>query len=132
MLFSILDCASSGGLGLEDESIVKDQLSSSSTNGSEYAEKYGRLNYDDTFGGWQPSSSDSDPWFGVDLLKDGLISGVATQGGVLDDNLRTKKFTMSYSTDGITFAFYKFNGDVKVGNNTFCCIHTKIFIFILN
>ncbi|XP_028413720.1 lactadherin-like [Dendronephthya gigantea] len=105
------DCVSSKALGLEDETIEKTQLMSSSSKGDRYSKKYARLNSNDCCG-WQPNESDLDPWFGVDLLKDALISGVATQGDV-SDKLWTKKFKFSYSTDGENFAFYKFNGGVK-------------------
>lgn len=112
----VLDCASPGtALGLEDGSIKDFQLNATSFSTEEYGQQYGRLNYDSTFGGWLHASTDADPWFEVNLIKDALISGVATQGGGVHDNSKwMKTFEFSYGIDGTNFAFYKFDGQTKV------------------
>ena len=106
----VSDCASSGALGLENGNFKV--LASSSSPG--YLSEYGRLNFHDngSYGGWLHSNTDVDPWFGVNFIKDVLISGVATQGDGGTAWMMT--FEMSYSVDGVNFAFYKFAGTWKV------------------
>ena len=108
----VLDCASPSALGLENGNFQV-FASSSSKN---YLSRYGRLNFDEDsiYGGWLHSSTDNDPWFGVDFTKDALISGVATQGGVQSSTMWMKKFKMSYTVDGTNFTFYKFANKTKV------------------
>ena len=108
----VSDCASPGALGLENGNFKV--LASSSSPG--YLKEYGRLNYNDSglYGGWLHSNTDVDPWFGVNFMKDVLISGVATQGGVQDSTVWMTTFEMSYTVDGVNFAFYKFAGTWKV------------------
>ncbi len=110
----VLDCISPGALGLEDHSIQDFQLNASSSSSGGYSQQYGRLNYDDMFGGWLHGNSDTDPWFEVNLFKDALISGVATQGGVQNNDMWMATFEMSYSIDGTKFLFYKFASQTKV------------------
>ncbi|CAB4013337.1 lactadherin-like isoform X2, partial [Paramuricea clavata] len=107
-------CSSPGAaLGLEDGNIKDFQLSATSFSTEDYGQQYGRLNHS-TYGGWLHASTDADPWFEVNLIKDALISGVATQGGVQDDSMWMETFKFSYSIDGTNFAFYKFDGQTKV------------------
>ena len=109
----VLDCAShAGALGLENGDF---QVFASSFS-ENYLSRYGRLNFDEDgiYGGWLHSSSDNDPWFAVNFVKDALISGVATQGGVRDRTAWMEKFEMSYTVDGTNFAFYKFATKTKV------------------
>ena len=119
----VLDCSSSGALGLENDNF---QIFASSSS-PDYLEEYGRLNYNDEglYGGWLHSNTDVDPWFGVNFIKDVLISGVATQGGVQDSTVWMTTFEMSYTVDGVNFAFYKFAGETKVQK-----LLTELLIFM--
>ena len=108
-----LDCISPEALGLEN-GIIKDIQINATSSTSGYSRQYGRLNYNDVFSGWLYEDSDTDPWFEVNLFKDALISGVATQGGDQNTDKWMETFEMSYSIDGKLFLFYKFAGQTKV------------------
>ena len=105
-------------LGLENESIKTTQISVSSVFNLDYAEMYGRLNYDMIYGGWRPLDADSDAWFTIDLLKDALISCVDTQGSAHSD-MWTESYEVSYSVDGTNFESYKLYNQVLVSNRKY-------------
>ena len=110
----VLDCASPGALGLENGNIEDSQILKSTAK-ENYLKNYGRLNFENgVHSGWLHDVNDNDPWFGINFIKDALVSGVATQGGAHNSDMWMETFEMSYSVDEINFAFYTFANKTKV------------------
>ena len=81
----------------------------------------GRLNFKasgDKEGAWVPSSKRAYfQWLQVDLDRYTVVTGIATQGRN-DANQWVTSYMLQYSEDGVTFVYYKEQGEssAKVSN----------------
>ncbi|XP_071836091.1 uncharacterized protein [Apostichopus japonicus] len=94
-------------LGMESIVITGSQITASSegSENSGYRNK-ARLGRPNDAVGWQPLNNDTDPWIMVDFGGPVTLKGIATQGIPCCGSFVTG-FFMKYSTDGISWAYYK-------------------------
>ena len=71
---------------------------------------HGRLNHRWS---WSARTNNHRQWFQVNFVDPMKVKGVATQGRQ-DANQWVKSYTVSYSSDGMTFYPYKEKGRTKV------------------
>lgn len=105
------DC--DGPLGLESGQITDGQLTASSEWDWNHGARRGRLNIQQQGvlrGAWSSRRNDGNQWLQIDLFDEtSQVTGVATQGRA-DWNQWVTKYRLQYSVDGVTFQFYKEQG----------------------
>lgn len=69
-------------------------------------------------GGWIPQFSDHNQWLQVDFGKDTQITGVSTQGHVLEF-FWVESYSLRYSVDGLNFEQYYSRSHNKVNYSVF-------------
>ena len=100
---------------MESGQILDSAITASSFYSEYYKPWFGRLNLHLGRCAWIPKTEGRDnAWIQVDLGEIKLVTGVATQGRCTDD-LRVTSYTVSYSTDGGNWEFYKESDSTKVG-----------------
>ncbi|XP_066015065.1 retinoschisin-like [Pocillopora verrucosa] len=103
-------------LGLESGDISDAQLSASTELVPEKGAKHGRLQSKwngVSGGGWIPNISDTNQWLQIDLLDQHsyVVTKIATQGRNYYSHIVTK-YKLQYSDDGVTFLYYREEGQV--------------------
>ena len=75
-------------------------------------------------GAWAAGRSDVNQWLQADLGSLQIVQVVATQGRNYNENWQygyhtqwVTKYKLQYSNDGVTFQYYKEQGEVKVKTN---------------
>ncbi|PFX30132.1 Neuropilin-1 [Stylophora pistillata] len=104
-------------LGMENRTILDNEISASSEQNGGTPAKNGRLNY--TLGSsWCARTSDTNPYLQIDLKTLHIICAVSTQGNSQADQW-VKNYTLQLSTNGKTWEDYKEGGKIKilVGND---------------
>jgi hypothetical protein len=66
---------------------------------------------------WTARGRDQNQWIQIDLGNERVVTGVGTQGRRNADQW-VKTYTVSYSSDGQSFDYYKINGVVMVSLKT--------------
>uniref|UniRef100_A0A2C9M9G4 Hemocytin n=1 Tax=Biomphalaria glabrata TaxID=6526 RepID=A0A2C9M9G4_BIOGL len=119
-------------MGISNPLIIGDQQLSASTSLDEYhGPTRGRIfTYTDGVfaGGWSPRTSDEKPYLQVDLLSPYKFSGVTTQGSA-DQPSWVTKYSVYFSTDGITFEPVKDNSGNPIVFNGNTDQHTPVTNF---
>ena len=106
---------SPGPLGMQDSTITWTQLSSSSSFGADYRNRYARLENSKYWATLEENPSD--PWFEVDLLDVHVITGIQTQGaGSGHDNEYVKKLNIAYGESSADSYILESDGDIEVRN----------------
>ena len=103
-------------LGMEDGRIQDSAMSASSTSGSSYAAKFGRLNMvasSSSDGCWAAGSANSKQWLQIDLGTLTTITKVATQGRPNSAQWVTS-YSISYSINNSYWAHYTVDGEKTV------------------
>ncbi|XP_071959441.1 uncharacterized protein [Antedon mediterranea] len=116
-------------LGIEDGTILDEQLMASSEFSGQYSAKYGRLNSVSGSGAWSSGVLDNNQWLQVDLGSLTKVTGVITQGRPTFSQWVTF-FSILYSFDGSTFIEILDESDnVKVftGNVDISSLVTNLF-----
>lgn len=102
-----------GPLGLESGQITDGQLTASSQWDWNHGARRGRLDIQKQGalrGAWSSRRNDGNQWLQIDLFDEtSQVTGVATQGR-FDWNQWVTKYRLQYSVDGVTFQFYKEQG----------------------
>ena len=101
-------------LGMEDGSISKNQLGSSSGLSSGFHRNNARLHTTNGNGAWAPKESDSNPYLQVDFKEMKVIIGIYTQG-CHGEPYYVKSYRVSHCNDNEYFQLILGqNGDPKV------------------
>ncbi len=100
-------------LGLENGRVSDSQITSSSAWSATLSTRQARLN---GVASWTARGRDQDQWIQVDLGKEDVVTAIATQGRSNADQW-VKTYSVSYSSDGQSFDYYKINGMVMVSLN---------------
>ena len=100
---------------MENGAISDGQISASSEYDSNYAAHQGRLNFTENgskMGAWAARQSDLNQWLQIDLLNNKtIVTRVATQGrNSVSYSEWVTKYKLQYSDDGVTFQYYKEEG----------------------
>ena len=108
---------------MENGQIADSQISASSQWDSNHAPSQGRLNYHETIsksGAWTAAYNNVHQWLQI-YLGNAKITRVATQGRNYSLSWPygfhaywVTKYKLLYSTDGVTFQYYREQGAVKV------------------
>ncbi|XP_028414341.1 uncharacterized protein LOC114537501 [Dendronephthya gigantea] len=93
-------------LGMENMKISDSKITASTEYSGKHSARKARLNGPDS---WVAKQNDSDPWIEVDLGRNETITAIAIQGQWRWVQW-VKTFTVSYSSSGKKFDFYKING----------------------
>ena len=108
-------------LGMQSGQLPDAQITSYTETNSAWRAANGRLYFEKILSGregaWRAGTNDVHQWFQVDFGGWAKITRVATQGRH-DANEWIKRYTLSFSYDGVFFEPYKQNGRTAVGNNT--------------
>ena len=108
-------CKESRPLGMENDEISDDQITSSSDFDLHLRAANGRLNSvagnDKT--AWSSQKDDLNPWLQVDFQRSTIITGISTQGRQ-GSNQFVKSYTISFSDNGKDFTGYKLGKILKV------------------
>jgi len=97
-------------LGLEDKRVPNGHLTASTYYNYHLSPWHGRLN---GIYSWSVRTNRVGQWFQVNFVELMRVKGVATQGRQ-NANQWVRKYTVSYSVDGMSFRPYKENRGVKV------------------
>ncbi|XP_078343417.1 retinoschisin-like [Oculina patagonica] len=104
-------------LGMESGEITDGQISASSQYSINHAVSQGRLHNQPNgvkVGCWAVATNDIHQWLQVDLGNPNtVVTGVATQGRSNAAG-RVTKYKLQYSNDGVTFQYYKEQGDTDM------------------
>jgi hypothetical protein len=112
--FSLLVlCASPKPLGLESGEIPNGAITASSTYSSQYHPNDARLKKAGSSCSWGPKVLIGS-WLQVDLGRQSIVTGIATQGTCFSPPEWVKSYSISYSTDGTNWSYYKESGNIKV------------------
>ena len=98
-------------LGLQDKRLRNGLMSASTYYNHHLAPWHGRLNHRWS---WSARHRNSRQWLQFNFVEPMKIKGVATQGRQ-DANQWVKRYTLSYSMDGMRFRNYRERRRVKVG-----------------
>ena len=113
ILFLVACCDDLRPLGMVNRKIKDSQISTSS-EGTRHTKRMARLNSTEIHAGWSSAGGDTEPWLQVDFLQFAKIVQILTQGRRIDPRKYVKKFSVSYSFDGLAFTIYKEYGSKKV------------------
>ena len=106
---------------MENGVISDGQISASSQWDANHAAIQGRLHFEagrGKAGGWSARSNDANQWLQVDLgCENTAVTKVATQGRNAYGQWVTK-YMLQYSNDGVTFQYYKTQGQTANKVNT--------------
>ena len=86
------------------------QLTASSEYSANHAASQGVLNNQKNSGSWSARTNDYNQWLQVDLGKTMKVTRVATQGRYSGYNQWVTKYKLQYSDDGVSFQYYKEQG----------------------
>ena len=103
-------------LGMENGRIGNSQITASSTWSTSLSTKQARLN---GFSSWSARQQDTNQWVQIDLGKEEAVAAIATQGR-RNAKEWVKTYSVSYSSDGVNFHYYKINGIVMVSSMDVC------------
>ena len=116
----ILYTACNRSLGMESGKILDKQITASSEWSAHHAAHQGRLNFQEVVeggvlkksGSWSALISDQNQWLQVDLLRQEIITSVATQGRNKHplwkkNNQWVKSYKLQYSNNGANLEYYK-------------------------
>jgi len=102
-------------LGMESGAISDKQITASSQLDSKHAPFQGRLHFQvqtKKAGSWSAGINDLRQWLQVDLLSQQTkVACIATQGRH-DTSQWVTKYKLQYSNDGVTFQFYREQGQI--------------------
>jgi hypothetical protein len=96
--------------GIENGRISDSQITSSSVWSAALSTQQARLN---DAASWTARQRDQNQWIQVDLGKEEVVTVIATQGRSNADQW-VKAYSVSYSSDGQSFDYYKVKGTVMV------------------
>lgn len=107
-------------MGMENRQIRDAQITASSEYNENHAAVQGRLNFKAfgyKTGAWSAGTNNIYQWLQVDLGKYRVVTGIATQGRNIVNQWVTS-YDLEYSEDGVTFVYYKEEGQSspKVSN----------------
>ena len=97
-------------LGVEGGRISDSQITSSSSWNSYLSTRQARLNGKAS---WSARRNDKNQWIQVDLGRQEIVTAIATQGRRNADQW-VKSYSVSYSSNGKNFEYYKIKGIVMV------------------
>ena len=101
-------------LGIESGKILESAITASSFYDDNFKPAYGRLNVYRGSCAWTTTGAGRvNAWIQVDLSDIMSVTAVATQGRCVWDEW-VESYTISYSTDGEKWEFYKESGSIKV------------------
>ena len=102
-------------LGMEDGTIANKQITASSKWDGNHLARLGRLHLNasgDIAGGWVAGIQDTNQWYQIDLYSHYTkVTGVATQGRE-DYPQWVTNYKLQYGNDGVSFEYYKEQGNV--------------------
>ncbi|KAL9954033.1 hypothetical protein ACROYT_G041521 [Oculina patagonica] len=112
-LYGCQECQTA--LGLENGLISDWQITASSEVSSKHAAIQARLRFKETsisYGSWEAATGDATQWLQIDLnSQTTTVRRVATQGRQ-DAPYWVTEYSLQYSDDGVTFLFYREQGDI--------------------
>ena len=111
---------------MENGRIGDSQITASSTWRTSLSTKQARLN---GFRSWTARKQNANQWFQIDLGEEGEVAGIATQGR-RNANQWVKTYSVSYSSDGVNFQYYKINGIVMVSSMDVCTASAEMVLFL--
>lgn len=97
-------------LGLEDKRVRNGLMSATTYYNHALAPWHGRLNHRWS---WSARQRNTRQWLQINFVEPMRVKGVATQGRQ-DSNQWVKRYTLSYSVDGIRYHYYKEGRKIKV------------------
>ena len=104
-------------LGMENGIIADSQITASSEANIYHSPKRARLHTKHLgskigIGGWSSMTNDLNQWLQVDLRKITTVTHIATQGRHYYSPVQwVKKYKLQFSDDGVSFLFYKRQGE---------------------
>ena len=102
---------------MQSGAILDSQISASTAYSSDHAPRRARL-HGTTGGSWLAKDNNIHQWLQVDLLQATKVIGIATQGR--NNYVQwVKEYKLQYGEDGVTFQFYRRDGD----NSDTVCIN---------
>lgn len=114
-MYNYLDCKKPFRLGMENGKILDTQISASSVRNIYVVASHGRLNKVRGYGSWTPATNSKNEWLQVDFKRQATVVAILTQGRNRN-NYWVKRYSVSYSKDGINFFDYRKYGRVQVRN----------------
>ncbi|XP_028417633.1 uncharacterized protein LOC114542082, partial [Dendronephthya gigantea] len=102
-------------LGMENGLISDSQITATSVWNAVLSTRHGRLN---DAASWSARKNDQDQWIQIDLGKKDVVAAIATQGR-RNYNQWVKTYSVSYSSNGEHFDYYKINGLVREFNGNY-------------
>ena len=100
---------------MENGLISDEQITASSEYSPNHAANQGRLRFlvsGSKYGSWVASTRDANQWLQIDLnSQTTAVKRIATQGRQ-DGAYWVKSYNLQYSNDGVTFLFYRQEGEI--------------------
>ena len=98
---------------MENYNISNSSIQASSHYSELVKPSNGRLHSSSGGGGWSAAVKNAHQWFQVDFVNWTRVSGISTQGKTAHAQW-VKTYRVSYSYDGLLYAYYKEGPDAKV------------------
>lgn len=125
VFFFLISVEDIQALGMESGAIADSQLTASSEYNAYHAPKRSRLHTKEIStlarGAWSSLTNDANQWLQIDVGKIRNVTHIATQGRNSYSPFQyVTKYKVQYSNDGLTFQFYKKDGQPSDEVRNFC------------
>ena len=118
-----------------ESGVISDaQISASTEYSRSLVASCARLNlqHGGCHGSWAVGVRDANQWLQVDFVNQyTTVTGVATQGRNVDNQWVTL-YHLQYGNDGVSFQYYKEQGQTVIKVNPWHSLHQQVIIFFKN